>query len=85
MRGLSGQERPVCEREVLTHSKCKFVFSREADLRRSQVKKGVGIGRKEPFESSKPTFLGGIKKSKESGDTGLPTKYFLLLLVKNSP
>lgn len=66
MRVPSGQERPVCEREVLTHSKCKFVFSREVDLRRSQVKKGVGISRKEPFESSKPTFLGGIKKSKQS-------------------
>lgn len=61
-----GQERPVCERGVLPHLQCDFVFSRKLDLRRSQVKKQVGISRKESFESSKPTFSNGIKKLQKS-------------------
>lgn len=41
-------------------------WSRKLDLQRSQAKKGVGISRKGSFESSKPTFPSGIKKSKVS-------------------
>lgn len=37
-----GQKRPVCEREVFTHLKYSFVSSRKLDLRRSEVKEGVG-------------------------------------------
>ena len=71
------EERPVWEREVLTYLKCKFVSSRKLDLRRTQVKEGASI-RKESFGSSKPTFLNGVKKSKEA-------EYFLRLIVKHSP
>lgn len=72
------EERPVWEREVLTHLKCKFVSSRKLDLRRTQVKEGASISRKESFGSSKPTFLHGVKKSKEA-------EYLLQLIVKHSP
>lgn len=61
-----GQEKPVCERGVFPHLQCDFVLSRKLDLRKSQVKKEVGISGKEAFESSKPTFSNEIKKLKKS-------------------